>query len=69
MIAVAAAAASATAAAGTVEVTTAGGFVLVANVHHKVAVGFIAAIGFLESDKYIQHLLIRCHNFIPEIKK
>ncbi len=51
MIAVAAATASAT--AGTVEVATAGGFVLVANVHHKVAVGFIAAIGFLDSETKI----------------
>jgi hypothetical protein len=52
VIAVTAAAASATA-TGTVEVATAGGFVLVANVHHKVAVGFITAVGFLDSETNI----------------
>ena len=68
MISVTAAATSA-AAACTVEVATTGGFVLVANVNDKIAVGFIAAIGFLKSDKSIQHHLISCHNFVPEIKK
>jgi hypothetical protein len=47
------AAAAASSAAGTVEVATAGGFVLVSNVHHKVAVGFIAAVGFLDSETNI----------------